>query len=47
MKKAKVKVNARLKVLCSVCMGAKENKRSMFCNECRDKALKTELRFWN
>ena len=44
MKKAKV--NARIQILCSVCMGAKENKRSMFCNECRDKALKTELRFW-
>lgn len=45
MKKAKV--NSRIKVLCSVCMGAKENKRSMFCNECFEKTLKTELRFWN
>lgn len=45
MKKAKV--NAKLKYLCSVCMKSKELKRSMFCNECRDKALKTDIRFWN
>lgn len=45
MKKAKV--NARLKILCSVCMKSKENKRSMLCDECREKALKTKLSFWN
>lgn len=45
MKKAKV--NLKLKFLCSVCRGSKENKRSMFCNECGEKALKEKLRFWN
>lgn len=45
MKKAKV--NARLKVLCSVCSKSKENKRSMFCNSCFEKALKMDLDKWN
>lgn len=44
MKKAKI--NSRIKVLCSVCMKSKENKRSMFCNSCFDKALKMELKPW-
>ena len=45
MKKAKV--NTTPLTLRYVCGKSKEKKRSMFCDECSEKALKMDLDKWN